>query len=352
MLLSILSFALVFVIVALAHELGHFIWSKRVGIRVLELGIGLGPTLFKFQRNGTIYSINLLPAFAFVRLAGIDEENEEEKNACPDNEKYFSKTPFQKFQSIAAGPIMNLILGFFIFTYMANIYGLPQLSPEISTVSHGSVAEKIGLRPGDKIISADGKNNPDLAGLIQQIHKNPGKTIDIGVSRNEKHLIFSAVPEYNKTYKAGLIGFSLKAEYIKYDFMSSFRAGGERTILIISGILNILGQLLTGKVAISDLAGPVGIAQFSGQAASQGFAAFLSFIGLISINLGVFNLLPIPALDGGRLVFVLIEAIRDKPIKIEVENKIHQWGLIFLLIFIAIVSVNDVIRIISSKFTK
>ncbi len=345
MITSVLAFCFVFLVVALAHEAGHFLWAKRAGIRVLELGIGFGPRLFSFKKNGTVYSINLFPVLAFVRLAGIDEEGAEEKD-CPPEERYSSKPPLEKFKSICAGPIANLVLGILIFAFLSNVYGLPETSSRIASVSAGSPAAAAGIKPGDILLSADGLRDSNPLAMVNVIHKSAGKKIGIEVLRNGDPVKLAAIPKYDERYKVGLLGFALEVERKKTGILSSFWAGAKKTYEISAGILFILGQLITGKMSVAGLAGPLGIAQFSGQAASQGFYSLMFFIGLISVNLGIFNLLPLPALDGGRLVFILIEAVRGKPIPIEQENKIHQWGLIALLALAAVVSVNDLFRIL------
>lgn len=348
MFISIISFIFVFVIAALTHELGHFIWAKKSGIGVLELGIGFGPTLFKFTRSNTKYSINLIPILAFVRLAGIDEENESE-NGFPESEKYYSKTPWQKFKSISAGPIMNLILGFIIISFMIFFFGSSHVTPEIAQILPSSPAQTAGLKKGDIITKLNGKNVSDMMFVISKIHASPGKALEITVNRNGKELNFEASPKYNPKLKIGLLGFSLKSISKKEGFLSSFWIGASKTSEMITQILYALGGLLIGRFALADLTGPIGIAKLSGEFAAQGFASLLYFLALININLGVLNLLPIPALDGGRLVFVFIEAIRRKALKIETENKIHQVGLILLLTLLAVVSFNDILKIFTRR---
>jgi regulator of sigma E protease len=345
MILSVISFCFVLFVVAMAHEGGHFLWAKKAGIRVLELGLGFGPRLFAFKKGDTVYSVNLFPVLAFVRLAGIDEESEDEKN-CPEEQRYYSKSAFEKFKAIAAGPAANMALGILIFAFLSNIYGMPQTTAEIASVSKNSAASTIGIKPKDILLSVGGMASKNPLVMVDTIHKSAGKKIKIEIIRNGKIISFLAVPKYDNKLKVGLLGFGLETKYNRSGLLKSFWIGIEKTYEISAGILFVLGQLLIGKLSITGLAGPLGIAQFSGQAASQGFPSLLFFIGLISINLGVFNLLPLPALDGGRLVFIIIEAVRGKPIPIEQENKIHQWGLIALLLLAAVVTVNDLFRIL------
>jgi regulator of sigma E protease len=344
-LISALSFVLVFMICVLAHEFGHLIWAKRAGIKVLELGIGFGPALFKKEINGTVYSINAVPILAFVRLAGLDEQCLE-LEVKPD-QQYGSKTPAEKFKSIVAGPLMNIALGFVIYSVLAMTFGMPQTSTVIAGISDGSPAQKAGIKAGDRIISFNGKKVADINLTISEIHKSAGKEVSLSVVRDAKEITFKAVPLYDKDLKVGLLGFSLQNSFKRHGPIAALIEGAKRTWHLSFTIIVVFGRLLTGQIAITGLAGPIGIAQFSGQAASQGLASFMSLVAFISINLGIFNLLPIPALDGGRLVFILIEAIRKKPFNLEAENRIHQWGLVVLLGFFAFVSFNDILRIFS-----
>ncbi|MEK7377040.1 MAG: M50 family metallopeptidase, partial [Candidatus Margulisiibacteriota bacterium] len=245
MIVSILSFCFVFIVVALAHEIGHFLWAKRAGIRVLELGIGFGPKLFAFKRKDTLYSVNLFPVLAFVRLAGIDEESEDEKN-CPEEQRYYSRSPFEKFKAIFAGPAANIILGILIFSFIANIYGLPATTAEIASVSKGSAASAAGIRPKDTLLSVNGLKSKNPLFMVDAIHKNAGKEIKIEVVRDGKTVSFLASPKYDNRLKVGLLGFALKMEYKKTGLLRSFWAGIEKTYEITAGILFVLGQLLTG----------------------------------------------------------------------------------------------------------
>jgi regulator of sigma E protease len=241
---------------------------------------------------------------------------------------------------------MNLIFGFLIFSTLFLITGIPVgVTNEIATVSPGSVASQIGLMPGDQLIAINGKayNSPEKA--IDFIHKSSGKELTLNILRNNKTILTKAIPEYNKRLKMGLIGFSLKAAYKKANIFAAVYTGLQQTIGLSVLTVFLLGKLFIGQLALNDLAGPIGIAQITGQYAHSGLVSFFNFMGFFSINVAIVNLLPIPALDGGRLFFVLLEAIRRKPISIETENKIHYIGLLFLLGLLAILTFNDLTRI-------
>ena len=345
MLLTILSFVFVFTVIALVHEGGHLYFSKKAGIRVHEFGIGFGPTLFSFCRNHTTYKINLLPILGYVKIAGIDTEDPQEKET-PDHEKYYNKSVGAKFKAIFAGPAMNFALGFLLFSLIFMVTGIPTgISNEIAAVSPGSEAAKIGLKSGDRLVSINGIMHETPEEAIKIIHKNAKKELSLGIQRNKEFFLIKATPKYNKRMKVGLIGFSLKAVYKRVNPLQAIYHGLKETVGLMLMIIMLLGRLLAGHFGLSDIAGPVGIAQITGQYAQQGFLSLISFMAFFSIHVAVLNLLPIPALDGGRLFFVVLEFIRRKPISIEKENKVHSVGLFILLGLIALLTVNDLVRI-------
>jgi regulator of sigma E protease len=264
----------------------------------------------------------------------------------PENEKFYNKSAGQKFKSIFAGPMMNLALGFIVFSSVFMFSGIPTgISNELSAISPGSEAAKIGLQAGDKLISISGQHFENAEDAIRLIHKSADKELHLVIERQGRHLALAATPTYNKRLKVGLIGFSLKPIYEKVGPLKSLYYGLKETAALTLLILSLLGRLLVGKLSLGDLAGPVGIAQITGQYAHQGFASFMSFLAFFSINVAILNLLPIPALDGGRIFFILLEAIRRKPISMENENRVHAVGLFVLLGLIALLTINDLIRI-------
>ncbi len=346
MLISIISFIVVFGVVTLAHEFGHYVFSRRAGIKILELGLGFGPRLFGFVKEGTLYTLNLFPIAGFIRIAGTNPEEEMKDDKYSTEESYLSKTPKQKFLSIFGGPAFNILLAFIIFYVMFVFTGVPKdISNEISTVVPASIADKAGIKPGDKIIALSGKKISSMAEAVDQIHKSAGKTLVLAIDRSGKMLKINAVPQLNKRLKIGLMGFSLKPIYVRTNPLLALYESLKQVVATSIVILYTLFLLIIGKVSVLDLAGPVGIAQFTGQVAGEGFVPLLSFTAFLSINLGLINLLPIPALDGGRLVFIVIEGIRKKAVDIELENKIHQVGLTLLLALMAVLTVNDIFRI-------
>jgi regulator of sigma E protease len=347
MLLSFISFIAVFTVIALTHELGHLVFAKKVGVRVYELALGFGPRVFSWTRNQTRYSINLIPILGYVKIAG-EGENEED-SSCPEEEKFYNKSPREKLKALAAGPSMNILTAFIILSTVFLMIGVPSgLSDEIAQVSHGSPAELAGLKPGDKIISINGKHYLDMTEAVSFIHQSANRMLTLKVKRKGTELTIKAKPKYNPRLKVALLGFSLKPTYVKVNPIVAIYRALEHTIALVILTLGIIFQLVAGKVSLADLAGPVGIAQVTGRYAEAGLLSFLYFTSLISVNVGVLNLLPIPALDGGHIAFVFLEMIRKKKIDPKLENKINYWGLVALLILMGLITINDFLRLFRS----
>lgn len=347
MLISIISFLFVFTVIALAHEIGHLIWAKKAGVRVYELALGFGPRLFSLTKDKTRYALNLIPILGYVKIAG-EGENEEDKT-CPEEEKFYNKTPLQKFKALAAGPLANIATAFVILSLVFAIAGVPkEISNEIGAISRNSPAEAAGLKVGDKLFAINGKVFPKMEEAIKFIHESPNKTLILTIERDGQKLKIKATPKYNPKLKVALLGFSPKPIYKRVNPLLAVYYGFEQTISIVLLTLIILGQLIVGAVSVTDLAGPVGIAQITGKYAQAGFLSLVHFTAFISVNIGVLNLLPIPALDGGHIVFVLLESIRKKKINPKLENKINFWGLVVLLGLMALVTINDVFRLFRS----
>jgi regulator of sigma E protease len=349
MLISILAFFFVFTTVALAHEFGHFVAAKRSGIRVYEFALGFGPKLLSFKRGETVYAINLVPILGYVKLAGM-EGDEEEDPGCPEDRKYYNKPFKDKFLAVFSGPLMNLVLAFLILFSVFSLVGIPKdISPEIDKIKPGSVAEKIGLRPGDRLVAINGAKVSSMAKAIERIHKSPGRKLVLAIDRSGQALTMTATPQLDPRLKVGLLGFTPKPLYVRVNLFQALYFGAQQTLAMVALMFIILWQLLVGAVSVRELAGPVGIAQVTGQYAQSGPLALFHFLAFLSINIGVINLLPLPALDGGHIVFAVIELVRRKPLDRKLEARIHQWGLVVFLVLMALVTFNDVLRIFRPK---
>ncbi|MBI5701502.1 RIP metalloprotease RseP [Candidatus Saganbacteria bacterium] len=345
MLISLISFIIIFTLIALVHEGGHFLMAKKAGMYIPECGIGFGPRIFSFKKSETTYSINLIPILAYVSIAGMDEAG---KDSAPilENQKYFSKPPLSRLLMALFGPMMNIFLSVVILAFVFGIYGVPKtLSNVIDQVQPKSAAEKAGLKSGDQIIVFNGKKDIKMEEVIESIHKSDGKQVKFTIKRGNHTFGITATPIYNTKLKVDLLGFTPLPIYSKVNPLEAIFFGFQQTLSMIALMFIILFKLVTGSVALSDLAGPVGIAQITGKYASSGLLALLQFTAFLNVNIGVLNLLPLPALDGGHIVFALIEMVTRKRVSEDLQKKIHQWGLIFLLALMALVTLNDFLRI-------
>ncbi|MBI5699159.1 RIP metalloprotease RseP [Candidatus Saganbacteria bacterium] len=349
MLTSLFAFLFVFTAVALAHEFGHFIAAKRSGIRVYEFALGFGPKLLSFKRGETVYAINLIPVLGYVKLAGM-EGDEEEDLTCPEDRKYYNKPFKDKFLAVFSGPLMNLVLSFLILFFIYTLVGVPKdLSPVIDKVKPGSAAEKVGLKPGDRLVSINGAKVASMSKAIDLIHASSGRKLALLIDRSGHLLSMTAVPQLDPKLKIGLLGFTPKPLYVRVNVFEALYFGAQQTLAMVALMFIILWQLLAGAVSVRELAGPVGIAQVTGQYAQSGALSLFHFLAFLSINIGVINLLPLPALDGGHIVFAVIELVRRKPLDRKLEARIHQWGLVVFLALMALVTFNDILRIFRPK---
>lgn len=332
--ITIISSIIIFLLVILIHEFGHFIVAKMNGVSVLEFSIGMGPKLFQKESNGTLYSLRVLPVGGYCQLEGEDEENDSPNSLN-------NQSPLIRLKVILAGAIMNFILAFILLILLMSV---SRVSTEISGVIKDSPAYSSGIQTGDKIVSINGKNINDGEELLKNIKESQGD-LNIRVIRDSQSKNIKVTPRLENNVRK--IGVNFQEEYnIKnFSLIKGFKKG-VITFLNLTGMLyKFLGMLITGQLGLGGVSGPVGVVKEIGNAAKTGVANLIFLLAYININLGVFNLLPIPALDGGRAIFILIEMIFGKKISQEKEGYIHMVGLIMLLALIAIVTIKDVIKL-------
>lgn len=325
---------IVFGILVFVHEIGHYIAARLGGIKVIELAIGFGPKIISRLKGGTAYSLRLFPLGGFCRMLGENPDDAGE----PGN--FTSKPPAVRAAVLAAGPVMNLLLSLLLFFIIFYFFIGVQLldSSLIGAVVPETPAESAGLLQEDEITAINGEPVAKWDEIVQAIEKHPNEGITLQVKRQgeirEFHLTAEADPESGK----GKIGITppMKKYYLRGSLGHSF----DRFGMIIASIF----QVITGQVPL-DLTGPVGIVVTIGEVARTGIVNLLWLTGLISISLGLVNLLPIPALDGGRLLFVIIEALRGRPLDPEKEGLIHFIGFALLILLILLITYNDLIRL-------
>lgn len=332
--ITIISSIIIFLLVILIHEFGHFIVAKMNGVSVLEFSIGMGPKLFQRESNGTLYSLRMLPVGGYCQLEGEDEENDSPNSLN-------NQSPLVRLKVILAGAIMNFILAFILLILLMSV---SRVSTEVSGVIKDSPAYSSGIQTGDQIVSINGENVSDGEELLKSIKESQGD-LNIGVIRGSQSKNIKVTPRLENNIRK--IGVNFQEEYnIKnFSIVKGFKKG-LITFLNLTGMLyKFLGMLITGQLGLGGVSGPVGVVKEIGNAAKTGVSNLIFLLAYININLGVFNLLPIPALDGGRAIFILIEMIFGKKISQEKEGYIHMVGLILLLALIAIVTIKDVIKL-------
>lgn len=327
-----ISAIFVFLLVILLHELGHFTVAKMVGIKVNEFAIGMGPTIFKTKKGETKYSLRALPIGGYVSMEGEDEDSNDPRS--------FNKAPvLSRMGVIVAGAFMNFVLAIIVLSIVSFNIGIPTTTVEDTTKN--SPAEISGIIPGDKINTINGINIDSWEDVINEISSKPdGKELNISVLRNDQNLDITVIPtiEDGRT----IIGIAPKTDK---SFVIAIKGGFEKTGVFLNSMFDFVKMIFKGEVSTKDLSGPVGVINVVGEASKMGFTNLLLILGFISVNLGFFNLLPIPALDGSRLVFLLLELIRGKPIDPEKENLVHMVGFFLLIGLMIVVTYRDLIRI-------
>ena len=335
---TIIASVVLFGLLIFAHELGHFLAARRAGIHVIEFAIGFGPKLLAGERNDTRYSLRAFPLGGFCRMLG------EEPDEVVEDGSFQSKPILSRIGVIAAGPLMNFILAmllfFFIFFF---ITGVPLTgSTVIGLVTPEGPADRAGLQQGDALVSINGIEVEDWSGVVTQINAHPAQEISIVFERSGELRQLTVPTIKDEQTGRGLIGIAPQQK--KFSFFSSLYFGFTNTIGFIKLIFVSLWQMLTGQIP-ADVAGPVGIVMVVNQVVKSGIENFFSLAAIISINLGIINLLPIPALDGSRLVFLTLEGIRGKPVDPQKEGFIHFVGFTILILLMILIAYQDITRL-------
>lgn len=357
--MTILIFLLILTILVLVHEFGHFLIAKKMGVKVEEFGIGLPPRLFGIKKGETLYSVNLLLLGGFVKLYG--EEYQEIKSKQKQSlakHAFVNKKPWQKTLIVLGGVIGNFLLGWFIFSYLVT-QGIPVPVNKVvvEKVTKNSPAAIAGLQEKDLILKLIPPISPitpisltSSTSLITLTQKYAGQKIKLLIQRNNKSMTIDLIPRKNPPKGEGPLGIAITS-FIKkkYPWYTAPYYGLIEASNITYKIATELGKLILGLITFQkphvDVAGPVGIANLAGQAIKFGGNAFLQFLGLLSLNLAIINILPFPALDGGRLIFVLYEGITKKKPNKNIEKYTNLIGFIILLSLVAFITVNDIIKL-------
>lgn len=351
---TILAFVFVLGLLVFVHELGHFIAAKKSGIRVERFSLGFPPKLIGKKVGETEYCIGVVPLGGYVKMIG---ENEFDDDYVPQPGDFMAASLWKRFIVISAGPIMNLITAALLFFIIYWATGLPEQvkdSTIIGIVSPSGPAEKAGMMPGSEILSIDGFAFADFSEMAEYIKTRPNREIIISwLAEGDTITAATTTMEYavkdslgNEKIE-GRIGVGPEFTYKPIGPLKAIGEGISATVFLIGQMFDLIWKLITQQESIKGLGGPIRIAQFAGQAAEQGFLSLLGLAAFLSVNLGILNILPIPVLDGGHLVFLSIEAIRRKPVSLKGRMIAQQVGFGLLLLLMIVVTYNDIASMFS-----
>ncbi len=344
------------ILMVIIHEFGHFIVAKILGVGVERFSIGFGPVLFKIKPKKTEYALSLILLGGYVKLKGESEEESLED----ESDAFYAQPLWKRFLIVLAGPMFNIVSAV-IFMIIAYHIGVNALAPKIGKVLPNSEAQRIGLQRGDTIIAINNYEINTWRSMSKIIKSHPNKPIVIRVNRNGKILTLKVIPQ-GKTitdmlgYKryVGLLGVLPSGDEIvvRYGFAKSVELGIEKSIYITKVTIVGIVRLIERAIPSSSIGGPIMIVDVAGKAAKAGLGAFLIFISIISINLGLLNLLPIPVLDGGHLLFYTIEAIKGKPVSKKTQENFQKIGIAILLALMIFAFFNDFRRYGVTKYVE
>lgn len=369
MIRTVILFLIVFGAVVISHEFGHFLIGRRNGIRVLEFAVGMGPTLFSFRRKGIKYSLKLLPIGGACMFDGEDGVTAQDKADEPEGTPFPGESGenreksdgiafaeagvWKRIATVFAGPFFNFILAYLVALVLTAFAGADL--PVIGHIVEGSAAEQAGLADGD-VITRINHERIHFYREVQVISQmNMGETLTIHYERNGQEGVAAVTPQYDRQDGRYYIGIQGPGAYLDCSALQVFRYSFYEVGYSVKTTYKSLGMLLKGRFTKDDVSGPIGIAQFVGESyeqaetnygTSSAILTVLEIVGLLSVNLGILNLLPLPALDGGRLLFMLVEVVRGKPIPPEKEGMIHFAGLVVLMLLMVFIMYNDIMKII------
>lgn len=349
--IDVISFIAALGVLVFVHELGHFLVAKRSGVRVERFSLGFPPKLIGKKIGDTEYCISWIPLGGYVKMAGENPDEEKEKW---EPFEFLGKPAWQRGLIVVAGPVMNFLLAILLFWGVVFFSGKEIVHYDKTTigiVGKGTPAEKSGLKKGDQIISVNGVEVKNFNDMAQIIYKQVEKPVTLKFKRGNQILEVVVTTlkektqdETGKTIEVGKIGVSPEFTIVRLNIFQAFIEGVGTTVFITVESVKFLVRLFTGTASLKMVGGPIFIARTAGETAKLGLASFFSFIALLSVNLSIINILPIPVLDGGHILFLGLEKLRGKPLSLKQRAIIQQIGLAFLLVLIIYVSYNDILR--------
>lgn len=347
--MTVILFLIIFGIVVISHEFGHFIIGKRNGIGVAEFSVGMGPTLFSFQKGETKYSLKLLPFGGACSFYGVD--GEEIKEEGMDEHSFMTAGVWVRIATLFAGPFFNFLVAFVFSLIIISFTGTDL--PIIQEITADSAAQEAGLKAGDEILRINGERTLLYREVSLISMLNQGEALEIEYKRDGIKGQVTLIPRYSAEQGRYFIGLTGSGEVIKCNPLQVFQYGFYEIRYWAKTTYKGILMLLHGQATKEDVAGPIGVAQVVGEAyeevrpygISSVIFTMMNIVILLSVNLGIMNLLPLPALDGGRLAFLFVEVFRGKPVSPEKEGMVHLAGMVAFLILMVFVMYNDIMRI-------
>ncbi len=341
MILTIIFVLVTFILLIIPHELGHFFLAKSLGMQVDRFSFGMGPKLLGFKRGETEYVLSLIPVGGFVKIRGMQSD---ERNLAGG---FYQKPLISRILVLLSGSVMNYLVAIILFSivFMIGFNALNMEEAVINEVKVGSPAALVSLLPGDRILVVNEEEIEGWDEVSVAIGENIENDLKLTIQREGRIFDVRIKPVFDPQLDKMAIGITItpSSTFVRYNFVDSLAKGSKRVFSLTGAILSALGEMVIGRVP-AQFTGPVGIAQFIGESARMGMIPLLSLIALLSVNLGLFNLFPIPALDGGRLLFLLIEGVRGKPLDLKKEELVHYIGFIILFSLLFLVTYQDIMR--------
>jgi regulator of sigma E protease len=364
----LIPFLFVLTLVVFFHELGHFLIARWCGIRVLTFSIGFGPELVGFyDRYGTRWKVSAVPLGGYVKFLGdenaasaTDHQAVEKLSEADKREAFISQKVGSRDAVVAAGPIANFILAIVIFAAIFALFGKQSTSARVDTVQPASAAAKAGFQTGDLVLSIDGNKVDSFSDMQRVVSESAGVTLTIEVERGGSHQTIKAIPDlkevkdgFGNKHRIGVLGISrsMLPGDIKVEHVNPLRAvvmGVQETWFVVDRTISYIGGIFAGREAADQLGGPIRIAQVSGQVATAGFVPLLHLAAVLSVSIGLLNLFPIPLLDGGHLLFYLVEAVRGRPLSERAQEFGFRIGLAIVVMLMIFATFNDILRLATS----
>lgn len=349
----ILSTVVVLGVLIFVHELGHFLVAKWAGVTVLRFSLGFGPKLIGVQRGETEYRLSLIPLGGYVKMLG--EESGEELTESQKATSFASQPVLKRIAIVLAGPLSNFLMAIVLFALVFALVGIPQVTTRIGEVTSGSPAEEAGLLAGDKVLAIDGKPLTSWGDIPQTIEETPKDDLTLLVEREGTTLTLKVSPRvseiktiFGETIQRRVIGVMPSEEkfFERVGLLDALSHCVSYTVYLCKLFLISIVKLIQRVLPLDMLGGPIMIAQLAGREASKGFADLILFTGAISVNLAVLNLLPVPVLDGGHILFYLIELLLGRSISVRKMEIAQKVGMILLLALMILVFYNDIARLL------